>query len=147
MTKAITEHNLSKLDLFTPNILHDNLPPLATGTYVCMGGDSMMILEADVLARKDYIHAKLGEKAQDAIFMKKRCRAHDRIMRQFRLMFVGGQWSRSSKMPCPPDMKRLRELDKMKAQGERELAAQRAMMGASGASSDFPITRRRGERA
>jgi hypothetical protein len=38
MTNALTQYHISKLDLFTPSVLHPSLPPLATGEYMMAGG-------------------------------------------------------------------------------------------------------------
>lgn len=38
MTNALSKYGLSKLDIYTPSVLHPELPPLATGDYTVMGG-------------------------------------------------------------------------------------------------------------
>ncbi|KAF2691272.1 hypothetical protein K458DRAFT_287466 [Lentithecium fluviatile CBS 122367] len=81
MTEAITTHYLSKLDLFTPNKLHPTLPPLLLGTYIFMGGDTLMLSEPSVLARKAHLHGLLGDKAADPAYLRRRVAAHDRLMK------------------------------------------------------------------
>lgn len=82
MTDAKHHHQLSDLDLFTPNFLHPTLPPLKTGVYKCMGADATMISTPDVLARKAHIHS-LIEKAGDEIteaLLKQRFQSHKKLM-------------------------------------------------------------------
>lgn len=38
MTQSIQQHHLSKLDIFTPNIMYPALPRLVHGEYPVMGG-------------------------------------------------------------------------------------------------------------
>ncbi|KAI8936397.1 hypothetical protein NX059_006807 [Plenodomus lindquistii] len=78
MTQAITEHHLSKLDLFTPNPLHPLLEELRVGTLASV--QATMISEPDVLARRDYIYALLGPAAQDSSALRARPAAHERII-------------------------------------------------------------------
>jgi hypothetical protein len=95
MTDAVTKHYISKLDLFTPNALHPNLPPLKFGTYVVMGGTSVMISLPDVLARKKLIHGMLGEALTRN--HNRRLAAHDRIMEAMDITFQYGKWVKAHK--------------------------------------------------
>jgi hypothetical protein len=89
MTQAIHQTHLSKLDLFTPSPLHPHLPPLATGAYPVMA--ATMISTPDVLARSAYIRAQLGEKGQDDKFMRRRCAAHDRLVKHMNIEYCEGR--------------------------------------------------------
>lgn len=97
MTQAIKEHDLSKLDLFTPNPLHTHLPPLTTGAYSVGGDVATMILNADVFARKAYIAGLLGAQAGDEKYMRCRVHAHDRIIAHMGLYFHtgNGEWRKA----------------------------------------------------
>jgi hypothetical protein len=86
MTVAISEHGLSKLDLFTPNKLHPTLPPLTLGTYMCMGNETLMLSNASVLERKAHLHGLLGDKANDAAYIRRRVAAHDRLILHMDIM-------------------------------------------------------------
>ncbi|CAI6246635.1 unnamed protein product [Periconia digitata] len=87
-TDAINTHGLSKLDIFTPNALHPNLPPLSLGTYMCMGGSTLMLATNSVLSRKAHIHGLLGvEKASDTQFLRRRVAAHDRLIKHMGIVF------------------------------------------------------------
>jgi hypothetical protein len=99
MTQASKFHALSKLDLFTPNALHPELPPLTTGIYTVMGSAATMILEADVLARKAHIRALLGPKGTDED-MHRRPAAHERIINHLGLYFCPsrGEWRKAPRM-------------------------------------------------
>lgn len=89
MTDAVIKHSLSKLDLFTPNLLHPNLPPLVLGSYVYMGGDTIMLSRPSVLERKAHIHALLGEsKAEDTPYLHRRVAAHNRIVRHMEETYI-----------------------------------------------------------
>ncbi|KAF1840970.1 uncharacterized protein K460DRAFT_410363 [Cucurbitaria berberidis CBS 394.84] len=98
MTNATQDYNLSKLDLFTPNALHPRLPRLATGAYKVMGGNAVMVAEADVLARRDHVYKLLGEKAQDASYMRKRPATHNRITQHLGIVWncTNGSWGKGS---------------------------------------------------
>ena len=87
MTAAISTYELSKLDLFTPNRLHGDLPSLAIGPYAAHGNHAAMILEADVIARQGHIWGLLGEKAQDPGYMRKRIRTHERLAKHLGVYF------------------------------------------------------------
>lgn len=94
MTAAISNHYISKLDLFTPNDLHPNLPPLKFGTYHVMGGITVMISLPDVLARKKLIQGMLGENITRN--HNRRIAAHDRIMEAMGITIQHGEWRKSS---------------------------------------------------
>ena len=87
MTAAINTYQLSKLDLFTPNRLHSDLPRLAIGPYAAHGNHAAMILEADVVARHDHIFGLLGDKVRDPGYMRKRIKTHDRLARHLGVYF------------------------------------------------------------
>ncbi|KAF2745223.1 hypothetical protein M011DRAFT_460398 [Sporormia fimetaria CBS 119925] len=89
-TDAVTKHHLSLLDLFTPNFLHPDLPPVTSGEYMCMGGMATMILTEDVLARKQYIVEQTGN--QDESFLHKRQNLLTKVQRDLRLYYKGGRW-------------------------------------------------------
>ncbi|KAF2447906.1 hypothetical protein P171DRAFT_383141 [Karstenula rhodostoma CBS 690.94] len=81
MTAALRDHRLSKLDLFTPNILHPTLPPLSTGQYSVMGSEATMIATSDVLARKAHIASLLGPaKADNRRIMRSRAESHSSLI-------------------------------------------------------------------
>ncbi|KAF2032553.1 hypothetical protein EK21DRAFT_35642, partial [Setomelanomma holmii] len=97
MTQATKDHSLSKLDLFTPNVLHPKLSPLTTGLTTVMGSACTMILERDVLARKAHVLALLGPDAEAAeAAMRRRPAAHDRILAHMEQYYCCGNGSRSS---------------------------------------------------
>jgi hypothetical protein len=52
MTNAIQQHNLSKLDIFTPNILYPALPRLAHGEYPVMGGVATSTYRSGIAATR-----------------------------------------------------------------------------------------------
>ena len=99
-TQAIAQHGLSKLDLFTPNALHPNLPPLRLGAYTLMGGETIMLAEASVLDRKAHIRSLLGagrgRDDPDANYLRRRAAAHERIIQHMDLAYVvvqcSGHW-------------------------------------------------------
>lgn len=95
MTEATSKHYLSKLDLLTPSILHPDLGPLATSTYVCMGSDTRMFSTPDVLARKSHIQSLLGTEASNTVYLKRRIAAHDRIIRHKDITVCKGKWVRA----------------------------------------------------
>ncbi|KAF2264491.1 hypothetical protein CC78DRAFT_616656 [Lojkania enalia] len=103
MTEAITKHGLSKLDLFTPCILHPNLPPLNTGVYMCMGGYTIMISESDVFARKAYVDSLMGSKAQDMALRRRRVARHDRIAKHMDIEYRNGGWRKAWNFPAHSD--------------------------------------------
>jgi hypothetical protein len=96
MTQASKTHSLSKLDLFTPNALHPNLPPLTIGIYMVLGNAATMILESDVLARKAHIQALVGPKAD----MHLRPGTHERIINHLGMYFCPyrGAWKKAPVM-------------------------------------------------
>ncbi|KAF2638081.1 hypothetical protein P280DRAFT_383709, partial [Massarina eburnea CBS 473.64] len=59
-TDAIQKHGLSKLDLFTPNVLHPTLHPLSLGTYMLGPAEITMISKSSVVERKEYVHGLLS---------------------------------------------------------------------------------------
>lgn len=95
MTQAIKDHRLSKLDLFTPNLLHPTLPPLTTGVYTVMGSACTMILKSDVLARETHIKSLLRAPADGDTdkLMRGRIAAHDRIIAHMGQYYCSGNGS------------------------------------------------------
>jgi hypothetical protein len=104
MTNAIKQHNLSKLDLFTPNCLHPTLPPLAHGEYSVMGGiatstfdtceftrkltNHSVIYEPDLIARQRYLVSLLGSlEGPESIGAQKRIRRHDQLMAHMEIAY------------------------------------------------------------
>jgi hypothetical protein len=91
MTEALNTTMLTKLDLFTPNILHPDLPPLRASTYKCMGAPTTVILTEDVKAREAYV-AKYTRIAGNKAAIGRRRR---RLLQAMELMdeqLVGGKW-------------------------------------------------------
>jgi hypothetical protein len=95
MSAAITQHGLTKLDLFTPNALHPNLPSLTVGEYICSGIDTTMISEPDVLARKELIHGMLSDSTKKAL--TKRSNKHIVLLQHMdpTIPAGSGRWSRT----------------------------------------------------
>lgn len=97
MTGAANKYCLSKLDLFTPNILHPDLPSLLHGHATVLGGDSTMILESDVIARRDYILQLLRNHSSDAEHLRRnRVVRHGRVIKTLGAIWNPrrGRWSR-----------------------------------------------------
>ncbi|OAL50580.1 hypothetical protein IQ07DRAFT_679960 [Pyrenochaeta sp. DS3sAY3a] len=76
MSGASSQYGLSKLDLFTPNVLHPDLPALTHGNITIMGGDATMILESDVVLRQAHVLQLLRKKEPG---LKGRIARHNRI--------------------------------------------------------------------
>lgn len=144
MTDATTKHGLSKLDLFTPNVLHPNLPPLTFGTYMCMGGETMMISESDVLARKGLIQGMLGEDAaKDPKYLTRRRAAHSRIMEAMDIEFRSGRWMKAHKFRLDAEgkvKKMFRTAESREQYLKQYLEKEWADMGMSGYSAETAIT-------
>ncbi len=87
MTEAITTYNISKLDLFTPNRLHPDLPRITVGATMSGGSDAVMLLSSDVRERRRHIYELLGDKAQDTDYMRKRVRIHERLAMHLGIRF------------------------------------------------------------
>ena len=150
MTKATQDYNLSKLDLFTPNPLHPLLPRLAIGTYSVMGGTATMIAEGDILFRRDHIYKLLGEKAQDASYMRKRPATHNRIIAHLGIVwsYTKGHWRTLPEFANPPSgfpedkrPKSMRSKDNREEYVQKALQKEWAAMGisAGGLSEDSAI--------
>jgi hypothetical protein len=88
MTDAHSKYKLSKLELFTPNALFPDLPPLRLGTLSTMGTLAIMIHEADVISRREYIRRLLGKNQSDKAYMRKRGGFHMRIVQRLGLVFT-----------------------------------------------------------
>ncbi|KAL6708435.1 hypothetical protein ACN47E_002698 [Coniothyrium glycines] len=142
MTQAMQDHKLSKLDLFTPNVLHPMLPRLATGSYAVMGGVANMISTGDALLRRDYIYNLLGDKAKDPFYMRRRIAAHQRITQHMLLEFDGGSWyeARNHK-PSEKGPKSMHSEKSRKEYAQKVLEKQWAAMGIQndGTSEDTAI--------
>jgi hypothetical protein len=144
MTTAITKHNLSKLDLFTPNALHPNLPRLNYGYYMCMGGQTMMISEPDVLARKEMIHGMLAKGHWEPGTLRRRIAAHDRIAEAMGIAFLSGRWVRAERPLLDTELSRstkkyLRTEEDRKKYVKENLEIQWVMMGKTGYSEATAI--------
>jgi hypothetical protein len=124
MTEAAKTHHLSKLDLFTPNMLHPSLPPLTIGKYSVMGGEAIMILESDVLARKALIEnvrkacvqKRLGHVISHDYLdeeMRRRPAAHDRLTNHYGVHFstACGGWRRILEATQTPAKKQPRSME------------------------------------
>lgn len=94
MSAAVNQHGLTKLDLFTPNALHPDLPSLTVGEYICSGIDTTMISEPDVLARKKLIHGMLLDSTKKAL--TKRNNQHTRLLKHMNPTIPAGcgRWVR-----------------------------------------------------
>lgn len=66
MTAAMTKYKLTKCDLFTPSPLFPDLPRLSVGSYMCMNNLAIMFLEADIIARSQYIDRLLASSYKTA---------------------------------------------------------------------------------
>lgn len=115
MTNAVKQYGLSKLDLFTPNRLHPELPALAHGEYPVMGGvatsmcnqcgfygaftNSSVIYEPDLIVRRDHIHSFLGllDRPNNST-ARKRIRRHDLLMMHMELGYSAAHkiWYRNT---------------------------------------------------
>ncbi|OCK85971.1 hypothetical protein K432DRAFT_388218 [Lepidopterella palustris CBS 459.81] len=90
MTAVMEKYNLSKLDLFTPNVLYpDNLSPaLFFATYDCAGVETTMFMKSDVEARAKLIHG------DDPIPEQKlRRNRRKRIEKWMPMRFIFGRWT------------------------------------------------------
>jgi len=99
MSEVERKHHLSKLDLFTPNILYPDLPPLLHGAYTVNGGRAMMLSTPDVKARITLIGGKIEDGSASAL-TRRRHQRHSSIMVGLGLTFdeVDGraQWRKNS---------------------------------------------------
>jgi hypothetical protein len=159
MTQAIKLHLLSKLDLFTPNALHPNLPPLTTGLYTVMGSSATMLLESDVLNRKAHIRSLLGLKPEDpkesvedmhrrlaAEALHRRLAAHDRLIAHMGIYYCFKDgWRRTPGLNATA-MENLKVAKSMKTEeGRREYVKKvlerewEAMGMGTGRSKDKPV--------
>lgn len=89
MTAALNNYNLTKLDLFTPNVLYPEnpFPVLRFGIYDCMGVYTTMFMKDEVEERAGLIHGKDSVEDQKA-----RRRRRTRIECSMRMAVVGGRW-------------------------------------------------------
>lgn len=58
-----------------------------------MGGTAVLILERDVLARRDHIHALLGSKGQQVEYLRKRPGIHNRIIQHLDITLSYTTWT------------------------------------------------------
>jgi hypothetical protein len=96
MSGASSKYGLSKLDLFTPNVLHPDLPALAHGHTTVMGGDATMILESDIITRHAHILQLLRKKEPGVESLgRSRSTRHGRIMTHLCIVWGSyeGRWS------------------------------------------------------
>jgi hypothetical protein len=96
MTEALEKFNLSKLDLFAPNVLYDStlgaqLPPLRFAVYECMGVFTTMFLRDELRLRAAFVHA-----SSDAAEQRKRKKQRDKIIA---LMHI--YWHSPRRVWCP----------------------------------------------
>lgn len=102
MTAALLKYRLSKLDVFTPNALHPSLPPLVVGSYICMGGDTIMIAMPSIVKRAAHIYDLLGDKSNDMDYLRRRVLAHQRLIQHMdiRLDVRNGRakWLKANKL-------------------------------------------------
>jgi hypothetical protein len=89
MTAAFATTCLSKLDLFTPNVLHPRLPTLRTTTYTCMGAPTTVIMTEDVKARAEIVGKLMPYLKHSAASRRRR---HDRAMGMMDHTLVAGRW-------------------------------------------------------
>ncbi|KAF2869889.1 hypothetical protein BDV95DRAFT_523886 [Massariosphaeria phaeospora] len=147
MTRAITEHGLSKLDLFTPNVLHTSLAPLSVGEYFIAGCDATMISEPDVLARKKYILCRLGLKGEHSGYLRRRAMAHDRLILHMGIRYRSGcgRWVKDSPWRSEEDRVEvkgpasMRTAESRKKFIKKELDIARSALGIAGYSEKMPI--------
>lgn len=141
MTAAIKNFGLTKLDLFTPNALHPNLPPLTVGEYVCNGVDTTMISEPDVLARKALIHGMLADSTPRAL--KRRYNAHVLLLKHMNPTIPAGssKWipMGGEEIPGAILWETLRTPQSRKMHVKELLEKEWAAMGISGYSTDTAI--------
>ena len=136
----MNQHHLSKLDLFTPNALHPNLPPLTVGEYVCSGIDTTMISEPDVLARKEYIQGMLLDSTTRA--MRRRVLAHTLLLKHMNPTIPAGygRWVRVNEgVKEDARTESLRTPQSRAEYVSKTLKKEWAAMGASGYSTDTAI--------
>ncbi|KAF1911922.1 hypothetical protein BDU57DRAFT_460475 [Ampelomyces quisqualis] len=143
MTEASRTHHLSKLDLFTPNMLHPSLPPLTLGKYFVMGGQAIMVLESDVLARKAHIHKLLGGQRPE-LRMRRRPAAHDRITNHYGVHFATacGGWRRTletTQLPAKKQPRSMESGDKRRKYVRKELNEEWGYMGMERKEDNEPI--------
>lgn len=126
MTNAIKQHNLSKLDIFTPNRLHPTLPTLAHGEYTVMGGvatstyhidqptlmanGSLVIYEPELAARRDLIHGCLTDSDRFETNLRKRIRRHDALIMHLEIRYTtrNKRWYESSRRQADYEGKSIR---------------------------------------
>jgi hypothetical protein len=140
MTSAIQTYHLSKLDLFTPNTLHPNLPPITFGIYVVGGNDTMMLSMLDVLERKRLIHGMLEERVQGEAALKARCANHERILEAMDMTFRSNRWSKKGRIKeieakenAPQRLKTQEARDKYIGE---QLEKERRLLGVGGGSTE-----------
>ncbi len=155
MTMAVKQYHLSKLDIFTPNVLHPTLPALAHGEYTVMGGVAtskhtsavtepqdlihLVIYEPHLAARRDYILGLLSDDDRLNVNIRKRIRRHDELNRHMGSDYLPGLkvWTKGFYgRPVKPSMETPESKDKfVKAGLQKEWAA----MGIKGVLADTYI--------
>jgi hypothetical protein len=141
MSAAVSQHGLTKLDLFTPNALHPNLPSLTVGNYICSGIDTTMISEPDVLARKELIHGMLLDSTKKAL--ARRINQHIVLLRHMDPTIPAGfgRWARGVRGDVVGDCARelLRTPESRREFVRNKLREEWAAMGLKGSSTDDAI--------
>jgi ubiquitin len=143
MTNATQLHHLSKLDLFTPNDLHPNLPALTFGIHVVGGCDTMMLSTPDVLERKQLIHGMLEGRVWDDKALKRRCANHERILEAMDMTFRSGRWVRKGRIKLMEEKEhapqRLKTREARDKYVEEQLENERKLLGVVDGFADTAI--------
>ncbi|OSS49718.1 hypothetical protein B5807_06166 [Epicoccum nigrum] len=144
MTNAVQQHNLSKLDIFTPNIMHPALPRLVHGEYSVMGGVATMVYEPDLVSRRDYIHSQLIEPDRHPSMLRKRIRRHETLMRHMTITYSTRLqlWCRTAycdEVVSRPGRPSLEMPESREEYVRTALAYERLVMGMKGSSEDNAI--------
>ncbi|KAF2196728.1 hypothetical protein GQ43DRAFT_242477 [Delitschia confertaspora ATCC 74209] len=90
MTDAIEKTTLTKLDLFTPNILYPDAPSLRKGTYMVMGAPATLFHQEDVDARVKYVKSYFEDQGGNRIEYRKGL--HLMAMKFMDVTVRDGQW-------------------------------------------------------
>ncbi|KAF2993608.1 hypothetical protein E8E13_001608 [Curvularia kusanoi] len=144
MTTAIRDHNLSKLDIFTPNRLYPTLPPLTHGEYPIMGGVATMFYEPDLASRRDYIHSQLSDEDRLDKPLKTRVRRHEVLIRHMSVAYSTSQkrWYRTQfydEVVSRPGRRSLETKESREEFVRKQIAFERDQMGMEGSSEENAI--------
>lgn len=113
-----------------------------------MGAVATLIFEPDLIARRDLIHSRLGEKnSKDAVYLRRRCAAHDRLIahmdiyycHQRRMWRAAGRLERENYEDRPGPSKSMQTKESRKEYVEKGLWKEWAAMRMGGSSEDDAI--------